>query len=104
MSNKLILRRTILAMLLATASAFPMLGSICLTSAQAQECHDCKIPSGYTTVKQTGETCTNKRVSCTCDQPGGKTVKSTQPMCLYLAKSGGGGGGLNRPVLTPNPK
>lgn len=99
MSNKLILRPTILAILLA-ASLTPFY----LIPARAQECSDCKIPSGYTTVKQAGETCINKSVSCSCEQPGGQKVKSTQPMCLYLVKHGGGGGGLNPPDRTPNPK
>ena len=72
--------------------------------AAAQECSDCKIPSGYTTMKQAGEGCTNKRVVCTCTPPGGKPTKSAQEMCLYTVKAGGGGGGLQPPVLTPKPK
>ena len=102
MPHMLTLRSTALAMLLAVASAF-VLEPISLTSARAQGCYDCKIPSGYTTVKHTGEICTNKRISCTCDA-GGKTVKSTQLICLYIATPGGGGGGLNPAWETVPPK
>jgi hypothetical protein len=70
----------------------------------ASECSDCKIPKGYTTLKQTGQGCTNKLVYGTCTPPGGKPTKSSQVMCLYTVKAGGGGGGLNPPVLTPNSK
>lgn len=51
MPNNLILRSAALAILLAAG-----LTPFYLILARAQECSDCKIPSGYTTVKQTGET------------------------------------------------
>ena len=99
MTNRLIPRSAALAIVLAAG-----VSPIGFLPARAQECFDCRIPSGYTTVKQAGEICINKSVSCTCAQPGGTKVKSTQPMCLYLAKRGGGGGGIPSPVRTPDPQ
>jgi len=94
------------AVCLAAASLFliPLACIFSTPAAAASECSDCKIPSGYTTVKQTGEGCTNKLVSCTCTPPGGKPTKHSDYMCLYRAKAGGGGGGLNPAWLTPNSK
>jgi len=49
------------------------------------ECSDCKIPSGYTTLKgDSAGSCVNKLVPCKC--PGGK---NSQYMCLYKVQTGG---------------
>lgn len=86
-----------LASRLAMGVAFVItLAGISSTPAAAQQCSDCKIPSGYTTVPQTGESCVNKRVACNCNG-----IKSDQPICLYKAKAGGV---PHEPVITPNPK
>jgi hypothetical protein len=94
------------AVVLGAASLFliPLAYISSTPAAAVSECSDCKIPKGYTTLKQTGEGCTNKLVSCTCTPPGGQPTKSSQEMCLYPVRAGGGGGGLNPPVLTPNTK
>lgn len=55
----------------------------------AQECHNCKIPSGYTTLKgNSGGGCVNKLVKCTCTVAG-KDHESSQEMCLYKVSVGG---------------
>ena len=94
------------ALLLGAAALFltPLARLAATPAAAASECSDCKIPKGYTTLKQTGEGCINKLVSCTCTPPGGKPTKSSQEMCLYTVKAGGGGGGVNPAILTPNSK
>jgi len=87
------LRPSLAKRALLLAAALPLLvvlAGISPKPATAQECTNCKIPSGYTTEKGTsGGGCVNKRVSCTCTPPGGKPTKSSQEMCLYQVTVGG---------------
>jgi len=87
------LRSSLAKHVLLLAGALPLLVVLAGTlpkSAAAQECTNCKIPSGYTTEKGTsGGGCINKLVACTCTPPGGKPTKSSQEMCLYRVSVGG---------------
>jgi hypothetical protein len=93
---------------LLVAAALPFLvvsAGISSRPAAAQECSDCKIPSGYTTEKGTsGGGCINKLVACTCTPPGGKPTKSSQEMCLYKVSVGGNLHSVLTPGTAPTTK
>jgi hypothetical protein len=87
------LRASVGKRLFLSAAALPALvvfAGLSAGTVAAQECSNCKIPSGYTTEKGTsGGGCVNKLVACTCTPPGGKPTKSSQEMCLYRVSRGG---------------